>query len=139
MSETNQGVRTKSSKTDSHTVTEDAHGEYVGPSEDKEEPDTFEESVRMVGEDCNELLIEKQKDYGPKNILSFGELGVLVRLNDKVERLKNLLWKKKVEDGEDDVEVNNESIEDTWQDIRNYAQIALMLRRDQFDLPLEDE
>lgn len=99
---------------------------------------TFEESLKEITEECDDLLISKQKDYGPKNILSFGELGVLVRANDKLERLKHNLWEGKVENGED-VEVEHESIEDTWKDLRNYAQIALMVRRGQFDLPLEEE
>lgn len=99
---------------------------------------SFQQVVEEISLECNELLISKQRDYGPKNILSFGELGVLVRANDKLERLKHNLWKGKVENGED-VSVENESIEDTWKDLRNYAQIALMVRRGQFDLPLEED
>lgn len=60
----------------------------------------------------------KQYDYGPGNIASFGNIGVLVRLNDKIERLKNLMLNSK--------EVNNESIYDTWLDIANYGLIGLM-------------
>lgn len=92
---------------------------------------TFEDSVKEVSKECNTLLIKKQKDYGAKNILEFGEYGVLVRVSDKRHRLKNLL--------QNDKEPKNESIEDTWKDIRNYAQIALMLRDNEFDLPLEEE
>lgn len=36
------------------------------------------------------LLDRKQQDYGPNNISAFGLFGVVVRLNDKVERFKNL-------------------------------------------------
>lgn len=68
-----------------------------------------------------ELFIKKQKDYGPCNIADFGEFGVLVRLNDKVRRLKNLLQK-----GESP---SNESIEDTWMDVIGYGLIGLMLHR----------
>mgnify|MGYP000199753899 CR=1 FL=1 len=106
-------------------------------SDEQVSSQTFEESATEVANECVNLLISKQKDYGPENILSFGELGVLVRMNDKMARLKNILWKKKVENGDNDVEVNHESIEDTFKDMANYAMIALMLRRDQFELPLE--
>src|SRR5947207_112367 len=36
------------------------------------------------------LLDKKQRDYGPHNISAFGLFGCVVRMNDKVERLKNL-------------------------------------------------
>lgn len=89
---------------------------------------TFQESVEEISHECDNLLISKQRDYGPKNILKFGEYGCLVRASDKIERLINLL------DSKQDSE--NETIEDSWKDLRNYAQIALMLRKNQFDLPL---
>ena len=76
-------------------------------------------------------MINKQRDYGHNNILDFGEYGVLVRLNDKVCRLKNLLGNKK--------EPKNESIDDSWIDTANYAIIAIMLRRGLFTLPLKED
>jgi len=64
------------------------------------------------------LFRDKQYDYGPENISNFGDIGVLVRLNDKIERLKNLMFSDK--------EAHNESIVDTWIDIGNYGLIGLM-------------
>lgn len=98
-----------------------------------ETPDTITlgDEVHEVSQECDQLLIDKQKDYGPKNITMFGGYGVLVRSNDKLQRLKNLLG------GGSDPQ--NESIRDTWMDLRNYAQIAIMLHRGQFDLPLIDD
>jgi len=64
------------------------------------------------------LFRDKQYDYGPENISNFGDIGVLVRLNDKIERLKNLMFSNK--------EAHNESIADTWIDIGNYGLIGLM-------------
>lgn len=64
------------------------------------------------------LFEKKQLDYGPGNISDFGEFGVLVRLNDKINRLKNLFDTK--------VDAKNESIADTWRDITNYGLIGLM-------------
>ncbi len=95
------------------------------------DPVTFQEGFQRVADDLGELMFRKQHDYGPGNILAFGEFGILVRLNDKLERLKNL-YKKGVEPA-------NESVEDTWADAANYAIIALMLRRGWFELPLAED
>ena len=62
------------------------------------------------------LFDKKQRDYGSGNISDFGELGVLIRLNDKINRLKNLL--------QSNGEVNCESVADTWDDIANYGLIG---------------
>lgn len=69
-------------------------------------------------------FIKKHKDYGKGNILDTGELGVLFRINDKVNRLKNLM--------NTNCEPKNESINDTWLDIAVYAVIALILRSGEF-------
>ncbi len=76
-----------------------------------------------VAHEIAELLEKKHADYGDNNIIKFGTKGVLVRVNDKVERLINLTW-------ENDKEPNFESVEDTWKDIAGYAILALIeLRR----------
>lgn len=98
-------------------------------------PKTFDEAVRAVAEDCTKLLIAKQRDYGPQNILInqqlFGYQHFVTRFLDKVCRLNNLLQAGAI--------ANFESIEDTFMDIANYALIALMLRRGWWKLPLEEE
>ncbi len=66
------------------------------------------------------LMDRKQQDYGSKNISSFGTFGVVVRMNDKFERIKNLFRNKRKR-------AVNESIRDTFRDVSNYAIIALML------------
>lgn len=95
----------------------------------KKTPQTFEDGVDLIISDLRKILIKKQGDYGHGNITAFGEYGVLVRSHDKMARLKNLMTKKQTP--------NNESIEDSWADLANYAVIALMLRRDVFKLPLK--
>ena len=67
-----------------------------------------------------QLMDKKQQDYGSNNISAFGEFGVLVRMNDKIERLKNL---NKMPNPK------NESVEDSYMDLCNYAIIAMMIRR----------
>jgi hypothetical protein len=68
-----------------------------------------------------QVLDSKQLDYGSANIADFGEYGVLVRANDKVARLKNLLTNV--------ASPRNESIEDSWLDLSNYSIIAVLCRR----------
>ena len=62
----------------------------------------------------------KQHDYGSGNIAAFGEKGVLVRMNDKMARLRNLVWNDKAS--------VNESIDDSYLDISVYGAIARMCR-----------
>jgi len=64
------------------------------------------------------LFIKKHKDYGSGNVAGFGEVGVVVRCNDKFERLKNLIFSGNAP--------NNESIEDNWRDVSNYGTIGFM-------------
>lgn len=66
------------------------------------------------------LMDGKQQDYGSKNISSFGMFGVVVRMNDKFERIKSLFNQKRKR-------AVNESIIDSFRDISNYAIIAKML------------
>ena len=94
------------------------------------EPKTFEEACELTVLDLSDLLVSKQNDYGKDNILGFGEQGLVVRLWDKVNRLKNLVWHN--------TRPKNESVEDTLNDIAGYAIIGLMLRKGWFDLPMSD-
>lgn len=65
-------------------------------------------------------LDRKQRDYGSRNISEFGEIGILMRVWDKICRLKNLMGKENPK---------NESIDDSWLDMANYAIIAILVRR----------
>ena len=71
-----------------------------------------------------QLFDRKQHDYGSGNIAKFGEFGVLVRTNDKLERLINLNKR-----GDSPA---NESIMDTWQDLSVYGAIARVVRQNQW-------
>ena len=68
---------------------------------------------------------KKQQDYGSGNIARFGEVGVIVRANDKIERLRNLLWVN-VANGKVPC---NEAVEDTWQDLHVYGAIGLLCHK----------
>lgn len=102
-----------------------------------EKPKTFEEGIDEVLAELRKILIAKNKDYGPHNIGKAGVRGVLIRAGDKMSRLENLYglidgsWKIKTQ--------NFESITDTWLDLVNYGIIALMLLRNTWGLPHEEE
>jgi hypothetical protein len=76
-----------------------------------------------------DILIRKQKDYGPNNISRFGLMGIVLRLHDKIARLNNLLEKSfgNVSAAISGNAVKGESIIDTLIDIVGYSTIALML------------
>ena len=74
-------------------------------------------------------LVKKQRDYGKDNIARFGRQGLLVRVNDKVARLENLMATG--------AQPNNESIHDTVLDIVGYSVIGIVWESQQFYLPLE--
>lgn len=66
----------------------------------------------------------KNHDYGnsfSKSIDEFGLVAAVVRLNDKMERLKSL-----AKMGSDEIKVKDESIKDTLLDLANYAVMTLV-------------
>ena len=88
----------------------------------------FSELTYNYTDGLAELLIRKQKDYGPKNIslAPGGPLnGLRVRMFDKLARINNL-----VETG---ATPENESLRDSFMDIANYAIIAMMVLDDKWD------
>ena len=85
---------------------------------------TFADAVWEVMDDIGNLLITKQLDYGPGNINNAhgGPInGLLVRIGDKFERLKNLFGKQS--------KPNFESIEDSFKDLANYAVIGILIQK----------
>ena len=78
------------------------------------------------------LFCSKQQDYGSGNISlggnmekdkdkKFAMLGLSIRMNDKMQRLLNLI--------KDDKEPNNESLEDTLIDISTYALMTIIVNK----------
>jgi hypothetical protein len=78
-----------------------------------------------------DTLVSKQKMYGPKNVERFGLRGIVIRLNDKIERLKNLQRHQGP--------VIFEPIQDTWLDIVGYSVIAIMWIHGWFLLELKKD
>lgn len=87
---------------------------------------TIDEFQMVAGQyysDLLKVLVDKQRDYGPKNISAApgGPInGLLVRMNDKMQRLINLTY-----DNPNDP--SNESIKDSYADLANYCVIAMMV------------
>ncbi len=94
-------------------------------------PKTFEEAVDLILTEMRKVMVAKQHDYGPRNITDFGEVGCLIRANDKMARLRNLLWNK---DGQ---APKNEAIDDSWLDLGNYTILAQMAKRGWMELPVK--
>lgn len=89
------------------------------------------------------VLDRKQQDYGSANLLKFGTFGVIVRMNDKLERIINLSKKAqavKAEVMNGDTTVNqsralNESLDDSFLDLANYALIAYVMSTGKWPTP----
>ena len=87
-------------------------------------PETLDESFEVITREMLETFIKKYKDYGKGNIMDTGEMGILFRISDKVNRLKNLLANGN--------KPENETIDDNWEDIAVYGVIALLYRKGWF-------
>lgn len=75
--------------------------------------------------ELDELYEKKNADYGDSFAKVREEIpnAILVRLNDKLNRLKSLMADPEKQ------QVNNESIDDTLMDLANYALLELVERR----------
>lgn len=76
----------------------------------------------------HEILVAKQRDYGHSNILSFGIIGVGIRVCDKIARYYNLVARPD--------EAVNEPFIDCLVDMVGYGVIARMLEDNTFTLEL---
>jgi hypothetical protein len=90
--------------------------------------ETFNSEVTKLAVSMANLVISKQQKYGKSNINDFGEMGILIRMNDKFARLKNMLL--------NNVQDTKEPIDDTLRDIIGYSLLWIMLRDGTFNLPL---
>jgi hypothetical protein len=89
-----------------------------------DKPTTLDQAFERVEKELLEMFLKKHRDYGKGNILSVEELGIAMRVSEKVERIKHLLLK-----GGDPT---NEAVEETWIDIAVYAIIAVLFKRGEF-------
>jgi hypothetical protein len=94
-----------------------------------EKPSVNKDTIDMECELLASLLIQKNRDYGNSVQEQFEEYGltsILIRLDDKLRRLKNLLNNPQ--------QVKDESVLDTMKDLAGYAvlgSICLQIEREQ--------
>ena len=80
------------------------------------------------------LFCEKQHDYGPSNIavgtslgteeeIKLSLTGLWFRMNDKIQRLKNMLMNNR------ENAVKDEPIEDAYLDVSNYGLMAMIVKK----------
>ena len=99
---------------------------------EKEWPEMTKEFRRLQVQQY-ELFLHKQHDYGPGNISVGTQLqtkeeihlsltGLWFRMNDKIQRLKNLLMSGRKN------AVENEPMEDAFLDVANYGIMATIVK-----------
>ena len=69
-------------------------------------------------DEVRDVMVERGKKYGPGNIQEFGELGVLVRLSDKLARLRHTTQN-----------FGDETSTNSWVDVIGYGLIGLAWSR----------
>lgn len=75
--------------------------------------------LEAIQKECCELFAKKNSDYGDA-FATYGTVGVLVRIGDKLQRFSKIT-SKSVE-----IEVLDETLRDTLIDLHNYAAMAIM-------------
>jgi len=106
-------------------VWEEAKRQYNLP-DDKKAIAMFREML-----DALVLFAAKQSDYSSLNIKIGGEEGVFIRALDKMMRLVSYYRLGR--------QMKNENIDDTWKDLAVYAFIALLVRKNEWNLTLEEK
>lgn len=80
-----------------------------------------------------QLHLKKNRDYSPANVAGAGEIGVVVRMWDKMARLMNLTgFRIEIVSSKFEVPQTrpaNESIDDTYLDIMGYSILAQLMRK----------
>lgn len=87
---------------------------------------TQEQRIQTVSEEIRDTLIRKNRDYGDsfaKQYAKYGVMSGLIRMDDKMRRLENLV-------GGATANVD-ESIEDTLMDLAGYATLCVVELRKQ--------
>ena len=103
---------------------------------EREGPEMTKEFKKIQREQY-ELFLHKQHDYGPGNISVGTQLitpdevhlsltGLWFRMNDKIQRLKNLLMSGRKN------AVEGETVEDAYLDVSNYGIMATIVGRDKW-------
>lgn len=79
----------------------------------------WEESLQITADFINSMLKKKHHDYGEDNLLEWGDLGIIIKLWDKIHRLRNLVKGKE--------NLVGDSIKKEYADIAGYCLQGLLL------------
>lgn len=82
--------------------------------------ETFKHDAESIYHEMTELLTRKRESYGTDNLTRRGLAGILIRMEDKIERLYSMLEK------ETTITAVGESTFDAWRDLIGYATLGLM-------------
>lgn len=96
------------------------------PQINKSIPSEHERTCQIFSKEMFEnvqLFVKKHFDYGPNNVHRLGILGLLMRMEEKIERVRKL---QSMDSHDKPI---NESLEDSLRDISNYATITLMYHK----------
>lgn len=103
---------------------------------------SFEDVFRDIFDEAFNLLVERQKKYGPENVRKLGLYGIFTRIEDKMERLRHA-FNGEMKRGEFSVtetdESSDESLDDGDIDAANYHLIRVALRRGLWGKPLRED
>lgn len=105
--------------------------------------ETFEEVFERIYGEAWDIMMARQRRYGPENIKQQGIHGVVTRIGqDKLSRVKNTL-NGSVVSGEvilrEMTEDERAVAEDAFFDIANYALICIALMRKEWGAPMKHE
>ena len=126
-----EAIKESNTKKEINSYLTGDHGDIVTLME-QEWPEMTKEFKRLQREQY-ELFLHKQHDYGPGNISVGTQLqtkeeihlsltGLWFRMNDKIQRLKNLLMSGRKN------AVENEPMEDAFLDVANYGIMATIVK-----------
>ena len=126
-----KAIKESSTKKEVNSYLTGDHGDVVTLMEQEWPLMTAE--FRKLQREQYELFLHKQHDYGPGNISVGTQLqteeevhlsltGLWFRMNDKIQRLKNLLMSGRKN------AVENEPMEDAFLDIANYGIMATIVK-----------
>ena len=124
-------IKESSTKKEVNSYLTGDHGDIVTLMEQEWPLMTAE--FRKLQREQYELFLHKQHDYGPGNIsvgtqlqtpeeIQLSLTGLWFRMNDKIQRLKNLLMS-----GRENA-VENEPMEDAFLDVSNYGIMATIVK-----------
>lgn len=77
------------------------------------------DEYKTIQDELYEIFIKKNKDYGNTNLDTFGQIGIMIRLQDKINRYINV--------SKNNINlVEDETLDDTIKDLINYCYLFLI-------------